>query len=372
MNLLLLMPKGMSLKRLDELGHLSRELPVHQRLSESIGHIYIYSYGKNEQKFIKDYLNITVLSKFRFIPDWDFLPGKIIGFLTYVYNFMSIVFRWNIFSKIDFIKTSQFRGTGWGIILKKIFKVKLFIRMGYYHTLDKKCFKLNKDYLKSIKLEERYFKRADRIIVTNTKAKKFISKRYKIKENLISYIPNYIDTEIFKTQNIKKEYDIIFVGRLHEVKNLQNLLEAIKGLSLNSLFVGKGPLKNKILDFSKSNNIKLEIIDRIDNVYLPKYYNQSKIFVLPSLYEGNPKVLLEAMACGCAVIGTNVFGINNIIEHKVNGYLCDTDKDSIKRAIMDVINDKSLRKSIGKNARKFIEENYALEKLWNEELELYK
>ena len=54
---------------------------------------------------------------------------------------------------------------------------------------------------------------------------------------------------------------------------------------------------------------------------MPQYYNRCKVYVLCSLYEGNPKTLLEAMACGCAVVGTNVLGIQEIIRHQENGLL---------------------------------------------------
>ena len=77
MRLLLLMTTGMSLKKWDELGQLSRELNIYQVLASRIGHVYIYSYGKNESNYVEKYLNITVLSKFWFIPDHKIIPGRI-------------------------------------------------------------------------------------------------------------------------------------------------------------------------------------------------------------------------------------------------------------------------------------------------------
>ena len=64
--------------------------------------------------------------------------------------------------------------------------------------------------------------------------------------------------------------------------------------------------------------------------------------------EGNPKTLLEAMSCGLACIGSNIPGINQIITHKKNGYLCNLDSKSIANAVVSVYNNKSLMTSIAR------------------------
>ena len=78
------------------------------------------------------------------------------------------------------------------------------------------------------------------------------------------------------------------------------------------------------------------------------------------------------MSCGISCIGTNVRGINNIIKHKENGYLCETDSISIRNAIILLYNDKKLRKKIGQEAREFIVNNCSLESIANKEFLLYK
>ncbi len=367
MNLLLLMTTGMSLKKWDEIGQLSRELNIYQQLGEKVGHVYIFSYGKNEEKYVKNYSNLSVISKFKWFP--ALRRGN--RFLEPIYQFLSIILKKNLFRHIDIVKTNQFNGSDFGIKLKKKFGCKLLVRMGYYHTLDKKRFSNERDYKEQVRLEKKLFAKADGIIVTNTVAKSFIHKTHKLNGNIVHYIPNYIDTELFKPLNMGKKYDIIFVGRFIEIKNLRKLLEAVIGLNLRLLFIGKGYLKKDLLCFAKDNRIDLTIFDRVDNKNLPLYYNAAKIFILPSLYESNPKTLLEAMACGCSCIGTDVSGINNIIEHKVNGYLCDIESDSIKQTITNIPYNKTFENSIGKNARKFISENYALRNSLNKEVELY-
>ena len=77
------------------------------------------------------------------------------------------------------------------------------------------------------------------------------------------------------------------------------------------------------------------------------------------------------MACGLSCIGTNVEGIKEIIQHKENGYLCEPDVESIKKAILEVLNNKNLQEKISQNARKTILENFSFEKILEKEIELY-
>ena len=64
-------------------------------------------------------------------------------------------------------------------------------------------------------------------------------------------------------------------------------------------------------------------------------------------------------------------GIKEVVKHGENGILCNTDSSSIREAIISVMEDEGLRETLGKNARKTIEEGFSLDKLINRELELY-
>jgi len=77
------------------------------------------------------------------------------------------------------------------------------------------------------------------------------------------------------------------------------------------------------------------------------------------------------MSCGLPCISTNIEGIREIIKHKENGYLCDPDAKSIKKAILEVLNDKNLKEKISQNARKTILEKFSLEKILEKEIKIY-
>jgi glycosyltransferase involved in cell wall biosynthesis len=103
---------------------------------------------------------------------------------------------------------------------------------------------------------------------------------------------------------------------------------------------------------------------------LPEILNRHEIFTLPSLWEGMPKTLLEAMSCGLPVIGTKIDGTKEVITHGKNGILCDTDSNSISDTIINLMGDEALKEKLGENARRTIVENYSLDILAKKELGL--
>ena len=90
--------------------------------------------------------------------------------------------------------------------------------------------------------------------------------------------------------------------------------------------------------------------------------------MLPSYYEGHPKTLLEAMACGLAVITTDVPGIREIIRHRENGFLTGTSPSDLRQAITEVVSDPRLRDHMGSNARQYILERFRLDRIVDLEL----
>ena len=119
-------------------------------------------------------------------------------------------------------------------------------------------------------------------------------------------------------------------------------------------------------------NGRLEWKGNLPNIELSGFMNRSRIFVLPSHYEGHPKTLIEAMSCGMSVIGADSPGIREIILHGENGLLCGKDPESIAQAIKQLLDDPELGQGLGDNARQFVLQNYALEDIVKKELEIIK
>jgi len=359
--LVLFFTAGMSLKKWSEGGMLSREIRLYNELAKYFDKIYFLTYGGEEENEYKNSLapNIELLQNKRKIN-------------LFVYSFLAPFIHRKAMRNANIYKTNQMLGSWTAVIAKVLFRKKLIVRQGYQYssTLKKK----GKNLLSFVASIAEFFAYglADKIIVTSHSIKNLIEQRYKIKEEKIAVIPNYVDTETFKPLEIEKqEGRITFVGRLDTEKNLFSLIDAVKGMDIKLVLVGNGPLEDALKKKVKEEGIEnVEFAGVIPNERLPVELNKSEIFLQPSLYEGNPKTLLEAMACGLPVIGTNVIGIKEVITHGENGYLCETSAEAIRDAIIEVMTNNELRERMGKSARREIIENYNLKILAEKELGL--
>lgn len=106
--------------------------------------------------------------------------------------------------------------------------------------------------------------------------------------------------------------------------------------------------------------------------HLREIYQKSKIFYNTSLHSPVPTVLLEAMACGCAIVSTATCMIPEVIQHGVNG-LISNDPKELRSYLEMILNNDAVAKKLGENARKTIEQKYNLDRFvmsWNRAFEL--
>jgi glycosyltransferase involved in cell wall biosynthesis len=152
----------------------------------------------------------------------------------------------------------------------------------------------------------------------------------------IAVIPNGIELKEYTEKRLVKEVEypskrIIFVGRLHPIKGVQYLLQGMKMVheempDAKLILVGDGEEREHLESLTDSLEIRecVEFVGKVPHERVQDYMNQSEVFVLPSLSEGFPVTILEAMACGLPIVATRVRGIPDIIEDGTNGYLVDT------------------------------------------------
>lgn len=199
---------------------------------------------------------------------------------------------------------------------------------------------------------------ADLVLALTEDMKKNLP-NYCIKKTKVVY--NGIDLERF---NIDKqqcreancingnEGTIIFIGRLNPIKGVKYLIIAMKlFLEKNEnakllIIGGDDGEKNYLEDLAKKLNISNSIIfaGKISNDLIPNYLYYSDIFILPSLSEGFPNTILEAMASGLPIIASNVGGINEIVQDGINGYLVEPGKpDQIYEKIHSLFENEELR-----------------------------
>ena len=126
----------------------------------------------------------------------------------------------------------------------------------------------------------------------------------------------------------------------------------------------KQSLENLVENLKIKDNVKF--LGRISNEEIPKYLISSDILVLPSLSEGFPNVLLEAMASSLPIIATNVKGISEIIENNENGFLVDPcNPEQISKFLKIILKDTNLNSKISLNNLKKVK-RYEIEVISNE------
>jgi len=352
---------GISLQLWERMGHLSREARIYKRLASYFEAVYFLTYGEKDKAFE------DVITPIKVLPKPPGLPAKL-------YSFLMPFIYWKTLRRVDVFKTNQMNGAWAAVLAKILFRKKLVVRCGYEWEVLAKKMGVSRLKLALIHIIERIcYCSANAIILTSQEAKQYVSSTFGIPSDKIAVIPNYIDTDLFRPLNIEKIPNrLIFVGRFAEEKNLLNLLMAIKDVPhIELVLVGNGTLESTLREFAHRHAINVNFAGRVPNDQLPELLNSAEVFVLPSLYEGNPKALLEAMACGLSVIVTPVEGNQEVVEHKVNGYITSgTTAEAIREAIIEVLSNEKLRRQLGEKARSFIEDNYSVDALLQKELRL--
>ena len=174
---------------------------------------------------------------------------------------------------------------------------------------------------------------------------------FKLDPKVVFFIPTAVDTSVFKRRNIKKDIDLLYVGRFAIKKNLISVIKVIHKLktdfpNINARFIGGtkddadySRIVDLIDNYGLQNNVILS--PPMSQFDLVNIYNRSKVFVLLSYEEGMPKVLLEAMACCLPVIAANNSGMIDLIINEKNGFLVNPNNiDEIANKISIILRGK--------------------------------
>lgn len=195
----------------------------------------------------------------------------------------------------------------------------------------------------------------------------------------IRQIPNGVDTDTFKPAKETKNL-LFWGGRFLQQKGLEYLIEALslvvqKVPSTQLMLSGDGSSFFKIYNMVKNLGLEknVKFLGSVPSVSLPKLVGSCSIYVLPSLKEGMPFALLEAMSCGKPVVGSDISGINDVIINNQNGILVPPkNPQAIAKAVLLLLKDEKLRLKIGENARKTILYSYQWNFIINKVEKVYK
>lgn len=364
LHLILYFTDGMSLQDWASVGMLDREVGHYLALLPYVSKITFVTYGDAQDLTYSDALGgIEVVCN-----RWGFSPRIYKFIISWVYPLF--------WQKPWVAKSNQMYGAPVGLAAAKRFGQKFLARAGYLPSnimiwFDGEAAPKTQQILE---MEHKAFFEADACMVTVESMRETLVERYGVAREKIRVIPNAIDIETFRViDEIESQpKHIYFVGRLREEKNVQAIIEAVEGLDVVLHIIGNGDWRTELEALVEEKKLPVKFLGNIPNHKLPEYLNRGDIFVLASHLEHHPKALLEAMACGRAVVGTNVMGINDIIRHEENGLLCEVDALSIRNALERLLHDVDLRKRLGVNARAYVVEHCAHERVTSLELALLK
>ena len=210
-----------------------------------------------------------------------------------------------------------------------------------------------------------------------------------VEEDRIEIVPLGINIEeysnlpeegIFREKfNISKDDKlIIFIGRVHEIKGLDLLIDAFKELADSESDV-KLAIVGPDDGYMDALNLRIAECDLSDKVIVtgPLYKSEKQealvdcdLFVMPSKYESFTTSGLEAMACGKPLVLTKNNHIHDWVDGSV-GLACDDDKMSLKDAMAEVLFDEELSKKFGMNGRRLIQEKYNWDMINEQILNIY-
>jgi glycosyltransferase involved in cell wall biosynthesis len=213
------------------------------------------------------------------------------------------------------------------------------------------------------------FKKANKIIcLTSNDATEII--KYGFSSEKIRLIPNAVDTQRFKPLDNPDEKLIVWTGRYVPEKGVEYLLEAAKFVQkdfpgVKFLLIGYGPEKIKLMRLASEYEVLFKSVffsQRMSRNEIAKILGKASLFVCPSLKEGMPLSVLEAMACGLPVVGFAVSGVSDLVVNGKTGFLVTArNSRALADKILTLLKDKRLMKTFSFCAREIATEKYA----WN-------
>jgi glycosyltransferase involved in cell wall biosynthesis len=225
---------------------------------------------------------------------------------------------------------------------------------------------------------DRLLKPHDNILVTESEAsRRYMLEELGYEEPKVTTIYNGVDIAswpISRTDRARiraklklEPQDVLLgaVGRLDYQKGHSFLIEAVAKLRATQpvklVLVGDGPLRRELENLARTLRIEEACLFAGEVQDIPAWLSAFDVFALPSLWEGLPNALLEAMAMGLAVVATKVDGVPELVRHDANGLLCEPkDTQTLFVALQDLVLDPELRQRLGAEAKRAIKEKFRL------------
>ncbi|MFW6040714.1 MAG: glycosyltransferase family 4 protein [Thermoplasmatota archaeon] len=229
------------------------------------------------------------------------------------------------------------------------------------------------------KLSERFekicLKFTDHITITTRKMEEKLEDKYDLNETeKFLFLPNGVDIDIFSPKNLERKDQIIYAGLLGHAQDLENPILAMEKLNgrydIKFKIVGDGDIRDELerLVESKGLENKVEFEGLVPREKIPEYLSSSKIGIAPikslkSLDYAVPSKIFEYMACELPFITSGIGEVQKITEESKAGVIAKNDAQSFTEKIAYLLENKDRLEEMGKEGRRFVEENFDREKI---------
>lgn len=193
-------------------------------------------------------------------------------------------------------------------------------------------------------------------------------KKKGVKPEKIFTFNGAIDTSIYYNQNLRRDIDVLFVGSLIEVKGPDRFVKIIKILysrhiRISAVMLGDGNMRNAINDLIEENELQgiIKMPGFIENPLA--YFRRAKILLMPSRSEGLSTAMLEAMACGCVPVISNVGCMTEAAINEYNSLVVDDYKDisAYVNSISHLLDNTEKLKKLSLEATSLVQAVYSIE-----------
>ena len=170
----------------------------------------------------------------------------------------------------------------------------------------------------------------------------------------------YIKPELFKRLKAQRERRplVLFVGRLSKQKGLDLLLESFRLIAdrmpeATLCIVGRGEMKGWVRGMLSSLGLerRVQVLNWVPQHELVRLYNDAAVLVCTSLYEGGPRVVFEAAACGTPAVSTRVGIVPEVFRDGVEVLFVERRAEDVAAAVIELLRDADLRERLGEAAR---------------------
>ena len=365
MHVILVFTYGISIKEWDNLGILSREVEIYKKMNKEHNVRFTFlTFGDHEDEKYSHLINDLTI-----IPIYKYINKSKTSIFNFFKTLIGVKKLIKFIEKPTVIKTNQLNGSWVAMMLKLYTKSPLYIRTGYnlfeFSVKDKKnIFKKIFYYL----LTQISLIYSNNYSVTSNADKLFLEKYFYTKN--ISVIPNWVADVKFNDFNNRYKNKVLSVGRLEPQKNFFSLIKSLSNSNIELDLVGEGSEKKPLRKYADSLNVKLNLLGRLEHSVLNQHYLKYRIFILPSGFEGNPKVVLEAISRGTLIIAKKNKNIAEVITNGLNGVLYENENEIIDKITYFLENESELKKLVNKAYELIVEIN-SIEKIVESELNIF-